>query len=83
MCKLENFPPIVHHIYISFIRWQYAPTNSIDFIPVAQKGIPFDLGMDKSVAKTFLGLLNLQGVPLSKFNILMPCNKLFRPTKVI
>ena len=47
-------------------RWPYAPTNSIDFIPVAKKGILFDLRMNESVAKSLLGLLDLQGEPSSK-----------------
>ena len=38
----------------------------MEFIPVAKKGILFDLGMDKSVTKT--GLLKLQEAPSSKFN---------------
>ena len=48
---------IFQRLYIISIsrsfHWPYAATNSIDFIPVAKQGIPFNLGMDKSVEKPF------------------------------
>ena len=68
MCKLENFPPIVHHICFSFISLAICSNKFYRLYPSSKKGIPFDLGMDKSAAKIFLGLLNIQGTPSSKFN---------------
>ena len=48
--------------------WPYTPANSKDFIPVAKNEILFHLGIDKSEAKTFLGLLNLEKSPSTKLN---------------